>query len=161
MKNKGFTLVELITTFALASVIIILLLNIIVLIKNIYVETNLKTELYINQSNLSNMLNKKIRDDNLLEIIQEKNEDNTIFEIKLKSGEDFFLKVYNNKIECGNYNYRFPSGVSIDIDKVEFSTKLYEESIPKKEIYILKVPIKANLYPDIDFGINLVYINSI
>ena len=40
MNKKGFTLVELITTFALATVIIVLLINIVLLIKNIYSKNN-------------------------------------------------------------------------------------------------------------------------
>ena len=55
MNNKGLTLVELITTFALTSVIVVLLINIVVVIKNVYSKSDIKTELYINQSNLSNV----------------------------------------------------------------------------------------------------------
>ena len=53
MNKKGFTLIELITTFALASVIIVILVNIIGIIKEMYVKTDVKSKLLVEQSNLS------------------------------------------------------------------------------------------------------------
>ena len=59
LNKKGFTLIELITTFALASVLIIILINIIIVIKNVYSKNDIRSELLIEQSNLSNLINKK------------------------------------------------------------------------------------------------------
>ena len=44
--KRGFTLVELITTFALTAVIIVLLLNVVIIIRNLYTSSNVKTQLY-------------------------------------------------------------------------------------------------------------------
>ena len=50
MDKKGFTLVELITTLALTSVIVILLINVVLVINNVYSKSSIKTELYIKPS---------------------------------------------------------------------------------------------------------------
>ena len=52
MNNKGLTLIELITTFALSAVIIVLLINVVVSIRNVYSKVSVKSDLYITQSNL-------------------------------------------------------------------------------------------------------------
>ena len=57
MNNKGFTVVELITTFAVASAIALVLFNIVLIIKNLYSNSNIKTNLLINQGNLSEQFN--------------------------------------------------------------------------------------------------------
>ena len=57
--NKGFTLVEVLVSLSLVAVIAIFLFQIIYLLRDIYVEKAVKIELYIQSSNLSNVINKK------------------------------------------------------------------------------------------------------
>ena len=66
MNSKGFTLIELITTFALSSVVIIILMNVVLIIKENYVKIDVKSNLIIEQSNLSYLINSKF---NNLELI--------------------------------------------------------------------------------------------
>lgn len=60
MNNKGFTLVETLVSFALVSVISIFLFQIVIIVKNIYLEKGVKTEMVLEQSNLSNSINRDI-----------------------------------------------------------------------------------------------------
>ena len=158
MRNKGFTLIELITTIALSSVVIILLLNIIILIKEIYIETNLKTELYVNQSNLSNVLNEKFKNNELYSS-EDCSESNQIFcySFSFNNDETIELSVTENKIKFGNYVYNIPENVTVDMKGVFYTSSSHTSSI--YDIYQLKIPIVSKLYPNIDFGINLVYFN--
>lgn len=159
MKSKGFTLVELITTFALASVIIILLINIVVVIKNIYSKTNIKTELYINQSNLSNVLNTKFTKDNLDSYRNcEESDEYIICQIfKFKDSEDEIkLEVTSNKIKFGNYVYKLPEYAIV---KNNTNDELFKTDIVNN-ILNLQIPIYCDIYPNINFGINIVYLNS-
>ncbi|MDD3341284.1 MAG: prepilin-type N-terminal cleavage/methylation domain-containing protein [Bacilli bacterium] len=55
-KNKGFTLVELMISFSLATVVIIYLFNVLIILKNLYVDDGIKTKLLINQTNLLNSI---------------------------------------------------------------------------------------------------------
>ena len=150
MKNKGFTLVELITTFVLTSVIILLLINILNVIKTIYSKSNIKTELYINQGNLSNVLNKKINNNNL-ERYEECYDSFFCFNFYFVDGEKIKLQVEDKKIEFGNYVYNLESKTRVVNPKLNIDNNILN----------LKIPIKNEIYPDIDFGINLVYFSDI
>ena len=155
MKKNGFTLVELITTFALTSVIIILLINVVIIIKNVYSNSNIKTELYINQSNLSNVLNSKIRNGNLISLSEcSEGQDYLLCKIFEFNNEEIKLLVKEKSITFGSYVY-----------KLDDNTKVISPSLNDTEylsngdnILNLKIPIVNELYPDIDFGINLIHV---
>ena len=57
MNNKGFTLVEVLVSLALVSVIAIFLFQIIFIVRDIYAEKNIKSEIYIESANISNVIN--------------------------------------------------------------------------------------------------------
>ena len=153
MKERGFTLVELITTFALTAVIVVLLINILVVIRNIYSKTNIKTELYINQSNLSIAMNKKIKDDNL-DSISKCNDEEFCYDLSFYSDDDedgdpdsLKLTINNKTIKFGDYVYKIGNDVNV----------VNPEVVTEDNILVIKIPIKHKVYPNIDFGINLVY----
>lgn len=158
MKKNGFTLVELITTFALTTVIVVLLINVVVVIKNIYSNSNIKTELYIKQSNLSNALNSKFKNENL-DSYQDCEEEGYLLcqNFNFVNGESIKLTVTEKEIKFGNFVYNLDNNVkvenpSFDIEFVDINT-----GNNGNNILVLKIPIICELYPDIDFGINLVY----
>ena len=155
MNKKGFTLIELITTFALAAVIIILLINVVLVIKNIYSKTDLKTELYINQGNLSNVMNKAINKDNLLSY-NECNDEEFCYIFNISTGESIKLTISDNIIRFGDFTYKLKSNTSIDNPSIttEYITGITDNN---DSFLVIKIPIKAKQYPDEDFGINLVY----
>ena len=45
MKNKGFTVVEMLSAFTLSSIIIIILFQLIINLKELYMSSGIKTEL--------------------------------------------------------------------------------------------------------------------
>jgi len=152
MNNKGLTLVELITTFALTAVIVVLLINIVVVIKNVYSKTNIKTELYINQSNLSNVLNSKINDNNLVsyEICADNNYLLCV-DFVLKE-EEIRLSVTEKEIKFGEYVYKLKDKTKVDNPSLNNTDN---------DILVINIPIINELYPNIDFGVNLVYLYNI
>lgn len=157
MKNKGFTLVELITTFALSSVIIVLLINVVVSIKNVYSNTSIKGELYINQSNLSNVLNSKITG-NLLTSYEECADVEFCYIFNFSDGESIKLKVTEKEISFGNYIYKLPFDTKV-INPV-LANNFVKDDITgnTNNLLNLNIPIINELYPNINFGINLVYL---
>ena len=156
MKKNGFTLVELITTFALTSVIIILLINVVTIIKNTYSNSNIKTELYINQSNLSNVLNSKISRDNL-DSYEECSDTDFCYIFNFINGESTKLTISERTIKFGDYVYNLNDGTKVEMPSEgnEFIDIIVEDT---GSFLVLKIPIICELYPDIDFGINLVYL---
>ena len=156
MKKNGFTLVELITTFALTSVIIILLINVVIIIKNVYSNSNIKTELYINQSNLSNVLNSKIYNENL-DSYEECDDTDFCYTFNFMDGTSTKLTVTDKTIKFGDYIYNLKDKTKVENPSLEIEF-IDETDIENLDSFlVLKIPITCELYPDIDFGINLVY----
>ena len=66
--NKGFTLIELIVSFSLTMMIIIVLFEIIFLLKEVYEKSGLKTELLNHQNILIDKIYTDLNEDILLSI---------------------------------------------------------------------------------------------
>ena len=150
MSSKGFTLIELITTFALSSVIAILFINVLVSIKNLYSNTSIITELYIKQSDLSNALNSKIKNHKVVQYIScdaEITDALLCYDFIFNAGEERLI-VLENKIIFGKYTYNLDEKTRV------------ENALLKDEgsFNHLTISIKNEQYPNKDFGINLVYI---
>lgn len=168
--KKGFTLIELITTFALTSTIIIILLNIVILIKNIYSKYDIKTRLLIEQASLSAVLNDRINFDNISLNYYEDNSDsldceyNYCYSFYFNDDTHSTLSISDNKIIFINYNglneiskkyeYKLYENTSIDTS----SSHLNENLIEDNKLINLKISIKNKYYPKEDFGVNLIHI---
>ena len=145
MNNKGLTLIELIVTFVLAAAIIVILFNVLILIKNNYEDTDVKTKLVVNQSTLSNLMNDMFKSGNLDSYTTCTGE--FCYEFTFKDESVVTLSVSSKKITFGNYTY--------NLDDI---TEVVSPSLTINNPYlIIKIPVKTKMYPDEDFGINLVY----
>ena len=56
MNKKGFTVIELIVSFSLVMIVVVILLQVVVLVKNLYVNAAIKTELLNKQA----IMNRKV-----------------------------------------------------------------------------------------------------
>ena len=156
MSKKGFTLVELITTFVLSSVIIIILLNVVITIKNMYSKTYIKTDLYIIQSNLSNNLNKAFGRDNIVSYI-ECYSGNFCYDFTLATGAEIRLVASEDSIKFGDFVYTLDNKAKVTNPEIESITISGVNVGEFDSFLVVKIPIISALYPEIDFGINLVY----
>lgn len=156
MNKRGFTLVELVTTFALSAVIIIILINIVLIIKDISSESDIKTKLIINQEILSNKLNSKLNYDNIVSYTSCE-ESNFCYEFELSSGEVVDLKITNDSIKFGNYVYKIENGVTIPNPEITKEVVSVVDTSANNSFLVIRIPIKHKLYPNDNFGINLIY----
>ena len=160
MNNKGFTLVELITTFAITSVIIIILMNVIVIIKDILSNTEIKTELYINQWNLSNAINSRIRNNENHLIEYDTCEDASF--CYMFTFEDYTtskLMIEDSVITFDKYVYKLDKNTKV-IDPTLETIADTSTSNTHLDLIVLKIPIKSSIYPDLDFGITSIYLKK-
>lgn len=160
MNNKGLTLIELITTFALSAIIIVLLINVIVSIRNVYSKTSIKSDLYITQANLSNSLNSKLHNQKL-DTYDNCYDSTFCYNFTLTNGETLKLVVEETKITVGDQVYKLTGKTkvvnpSLDAEYVELN-----EEYSGNNILVLKIPIINELYPNTDFGVNVVYLHNI
>lgn len=151
--NKGLTLIEFITSFTLASIIIILLLNVVVVLRQLYNNASFKSEVYITQSGLSNKLNQKFTYNSLLAYTMI---DANKYEFIFTDGTYKLIMDKEAKtISFGSYTYKFPS--NCNLGDIKISSKTYSVATGDDGIFILNIPITDNRYKNKKFDINLVY----
>ena len=160
MNNRGLTLIELITTFALSAVIIVLLINVVISIRNVYSNTSIKSNLYITQSNLSNALNSKINN-KLLDFYSDCNDSTFCYNFTLINGETLKLVVEDTKITVGDTVYKLPEKTKVVNPTLNAEYIELKEEYSGNNILVLKIPIINELYPNLDFGVNVVYLYNI
>lgn len=151
--NNGMTLVEFITSFTLASIIIVLLLNVILILRDVYNKSNIKSDIIIEQSSLSNQLNKEFVKNNLISY-SINNSDNYSFVFT----DDIYNLVVNRTeytIKFGKYTYKFPEGTKIGNPSIDIKT--FSVYSGNDSIFILNIPITNNKFPDENFDVNIVY----
>lgn len=158
MKKNGFTLVELITSFALASVIMIFIFNIVVILKQNYISKSVRTDLMIKQSLLSQKINEDFTNNNVKDIA-------TCDTIK-KCYEFTFLDNSKKKltissddktITYGDYSYvltnsSYATKINVNINKVNVDNNTLNDSI-----LVIDMPIYNKKYANNNFGIKVIY----
>ena len=159
MNNKGFTVVELITTFAVASVIALVLLNVVLLIKNIYSNSNTETSLRISQANLSNQINAKSLSYDIVKV-DFCNKSNYCYSITYSNDETIDLIIKTDSITFGNYVYKLEKGYVVDENNIDFrhETDNTVSGNEKDSIFRIKVPVINKSNYSEDFGINYIYL---
>jgi len=156
MNNKGFTLIELITTFALSSIIIIILINLVIIIKENYTKIDVKSNLIIEQSNLSNIINSKF---NKLELISYEACFDTDFcyIFHFEENENSKLVVGTDYITFDNYTYKMFEGSTIEVNHPEIINVETSTDEVDNSFFVIKISITNSLYNNQNFGINFVY----
>lgn len=156
--NKGFTLVEVLVSLSLVAVIAIFLFQIIYLLRDIYVEKAVKSELYIESSNLSNVINKEIvtkENDNVyVKLINKKSDDEVAITYSDNTKTSIKINRENHTISFGNYNIKVLSKADIGNMEVYYNYEIVD--LDKNGVCNIKIPITHKDYPN-DFGVIVTY----
>lgn len=154
--NKGFTVVELVTSFALAMVVFVFLFEIVVTLKDLYINSGYKTELLYKQAMISNKINttltqKKIKiamtcgDDCLFFIF----DDNTTSKLQIDKE--------NNIFTWGDYTTKLVANSYFGDININSITATNVGNGKNDSIINIKIPIYSANITDKDFGVNIVY----
>lgn len=154
MNKKGMTIVELIVSFALTAVIAFFLTEVVLFLREAYVENGIKTELISKQTLISTKINdlfnsKRIREakdcgDNCVEIVFD---DSSI--------EQIYFNVNANLVSIGGYTVKLPE--SAKIGTITIGTTNLTNSDKFNSIFQIFVPITSNLLKDKHFDVNIIY----
>jgi len=148
MNKKGFTIVELMTTFTLVSIIAVLLINLTLTLKEIYINGDMKTALLTKQGNMTDKIYNDLKKDTLIEIAScGVNCVNFKYESSTKT-----LKIDKVKKILSYDKYAIKLGDGGYFGTVEISN--YESDIGY--IFNLSIPIYHKLVKG-NFGININY----
>ena len=163
MNNKGFTVIELITTFTVASAIALIFFNVVLVIKNYYSVSNIKTNLLINQANLAEQFNSISLNNDIISIdFCDDSVNNYIacYQINYTGGKSNKLIIGKQIIMFGDYTYKLDKGSIVDADNIVIRREKVEEITDntKNSILNIKIPILNDQFPGKDFGLNYVYL---
>lgn len=156
MRKNGFTLIELIATFALATVILVLLMNIVIVIKNLYTENNIKSSLIIEQSTLSNLVNEKLLESDLTTYIS-CDDSSFCYIFNFSDGTSSTLVVGEDYIQFDEYKYELDNGANLGEPKIELVNVDVLDTSKNNSFLIIRIPISHKLFANRDFGIDIVH----
>lgn len=158
MNKKGFTLVELITSFALASVIMIFIFNIVVILKQNYISKSVRTDLMIKQALLSQKINEDFTNNNIKEVAT-CDSVKKCYEITFSDNSKKKLTVSSDDktITYGDYSYAltnssYATKINVSVEKDNVTDITLNDSI-----LIIDVPIYNKKYANVNFGVKVIY----
>lgn len=153
MKNKGFTLVEMLSAFILSSIIIIILFELIINLKEIYQTSGIKTELLNKQYLMTNKIYSDLNEKTVSNI-NPCYEQNKCVTFTYSEGTTKNLKIdeVNKTLSYDNYVIKLNNITNFGDIIINTST-LTEET----NLLNIKVPIYNDLIKNTNFGINIVY----
>lgn len=157
MKNKrGFTTVELLVSFTMTLTIVIILFQIIIALKNLYINNGIKTQLLNKQGLITNQIASALNE-NKISRITRCGTDCYRFSYKNNQTEELQIDKLNRTIAFGNWtntlaeNSRFGS---IMIDSYQTPTVSKENN---NAFIIVDIPIYNDNFKDKNFGIHFIY----
>ncbi len=156
MKKNGFTLVEILISFSLSSIVMVLLLNIVLLLKDLYVEDGMKTMLLINQANFNKRLEDELSKNEVTEI-SSCGESCLTFNFLNGSTKTLSYNQAENALTFDNYKAELVKGTKVGVFKAQTKT-ITTISNPSynNSILSIEIPITHNLI-DGEFGVNFIY----
>nr|MBP3258658.1 prepilin-type N-terminal cleavage/methylation domain-containing protein [Bacilli bacterium] len=158
MNKKGFTLVEVLVSLALVSTIAIFLFQIIFIIRDIYAEKNIKSEIYIESSNISNVINKDIfnKDKNgiYIKTINKVSNDEMYITYSDGTKNNIVIDRNNHTITYGNYTVSILDVAKIGNIELYYNYETVDTE--KNGICYIKIPITHDDYKN-DFGVVITY----
>lgn len=154
--NKGFTLVELIASFALALTMMFFLFQIVITVRDLYVSSGVKTELLIRQSNLLKKIGTELNE-KALATVTSCGDDCYQFTYAGGITKELSVNRSTNVVSYDDYQMKLGDGSAIGEFSVNTTTIDGVAAGKKNSILIIKLPITNKISPSRDFGINLVY----
>lgn len=172
-KNRGFSLVELIVSFTLTMVIVIILFEIVVTMKNLYVNSVTKTELLNKQNLFTDYIYSDINDLGLNSVYlcgnncisfsyndgSTKNLEWSFYSDENKSQELQTLSYGDYKIDLIS-NATFDTTIEVsDSDYTLEGVKICSNQLD--QFFSIHLPIKHSMFNNKDFGIKILYVYEI
>lgn len=156
MKKNGFTTVELVVSFTLVMTIAVLLFQVVLNLKNLYVNSDLKTQLLNKQAIITNQINEKMIDKKI-DTYSSCGEDCLHFTYTDGASDDLIINKNEKYIEFNNNRtYLIDNSNFGNINLDTFVTPIIEEQ-HNDSMLMIDIPIYYNKNSKQDFGIHIVY----
>ena len=153
--NKGFTVVEMGVSFCLIFTICILLLQIILAVKEVYIKSNIETTLLSKQGILLNKIYKDFDEKGGVKTFSATIENNvtTATFILEEATTTLVIDKENKKITYGNYTW----DLSGDINHIDDTNIVDDISISGNNYFDLSFRVTNDLTKNTNYGLNIFY----
>ena len=144
MNRKGFTTIELITSFTLASVIMIILFNIILIMKDNLSRVSAMTNTLVEKDNLSYNINKRLKEKVLTSLTTCEDGDKCyLFTYSDSTSDKLVYSIENKTITFNNYTFNITDGMKVESPNI---TEHYDtmSSTKYNGYFILNIPITVD-----------------
>lgn len=144
MNKKGFTVVELITSFTLASIIMIILFNVILIMKDNLSKVNAMTNTLVEKDNLSYNINKRLKEKELSSITTCGDGDKCfLFTYSDSTSDKLVYSSTDKTITFNNYTFSITDDMSVESPTI---TEHYDtmSSTTYNGYFILNIPITVD-----------------
>lgn len=174
MKNsKGFSIVELIVSFSLTMVIVVILFEVILTMKDIYINSVTKTELLNKQNLFTDYIYSDIYEYGLNSVyvcgnncisLEFNNGKTKNLEWSFYSDENISQALQS--LAYGEYKINLINNASFDTSLSVSNGSYTLEGVkicsdPINQYFNIHLPIKHTMFKDKDFGLNLLYVYEI
>lgn len=156
MNNKGFTLVELISSFTLALIIMFFLFQIVIAVKEIYVSSGLKTEMLIKQANMERKIGTDLKEQ-ILKSVTRCGDECYTFLYNDNTSKNLSVDRSKKAIVYGDYQIEMLDGSSIGTFQVSKNTISGVEAGKNDTILTIDIPVKNKVLADRNFGVHMIY----
>lgn len=155
--NKGFTLVELLVSFTLSMILVIIMFQLIINLKEIYQMSGIKTELLNKQYLMTNKIYTDLTEKNLIQISKCDTEIQNCISLTFSNGDikNFYADSTNGIISYDDYTIKLSNNSYISEVSINVEGSINEEG--SNRILTIKVPVYNDLFKDENLGINIVY----
>ena len=158
MSKKGFTLVEVLVSLTLVTVIAIFLFQIIYVLHDVYLEKTVKSELYIESSNLSNVINKSIlnrsREGVTITSVTKNNDDSVTIKFSDRRTMRINIDRSSNTISYGDYSVSILPKANIGNIEVYYNYEMVE--LANNGVAYIRIPITSEEYNN-DFSVRIFF----
>jgi len=154
--NKGFTLVELLVSFTLSMILVIIMFQLIINLKELYTSSGVKTEMINKQYLMANKIYTDLTEKKLTAIAgcQEIEE---CIDLTFSDGttKRFYIDMDNKILNYDNYTIKLNSDSYFTTPTI--STEGYTGGTGNNRILSINIPIYNQRFKNENFGINIVY----
>ncbi len=153
----GFTIIELLTAFSLASVVMVMLFNILVMVKKTYTQKSIQSELWMGQALLARELYHDTYEYTLETVSGSKNNYTLTFQKQDGTTLTKTLKITETAITYGDYQYKVPNNSEA---KISISSPQMTNHTGSTHGYVLlNIPIYSSVTGEKkNYGVNVIYL---
>lgn len=152
MNKKGFTIIELVVSFSLTMVVVLVLFEIVLVLKDLFEVSGLKSELLNKQSLITQKLYEDINENNIYSI-QQCGDYCLTFTFNDNTTKELEIDKENLTFKYGNLVVAFPQTTLFG--NIIFETISTTSQSANSSIFRINVPISSSLVSDMTYNIDI------